>query len=244
MVENQNGGQYFRVNNCVDVMRNPFSTADQVIGCVNDDNTHMHTWNQLLEMEDRVPEDTMVMRKARVKEGTHAQCRLNPRPMNHPYCSLNRQPIGSDAEGNFVNDYYYYVDLMARDRKACFNIDSIDSWRKNKLKFIDPYNNKVLMHSRLIGALLNSRQIPENVKQILRGAYQFHMTDYPMNDTKKKRSQYMMPEYNSRSVRQRMGGSRFTATDADIAEAILIMSKQISPSKLKVIVGKMKRDLT
>ena len=119
---------------CLDVMRNPFSTADQVISCVNDDNMHMQTWNELLERVDRVPQGTLIMRNARVKDGEVSQCRLNPRPMNHPYCTLNNQPIGTSSNGDFVNEYYYYVDLWARDRKACFNIDSIDSWRKNKLK--------------------------------------------------------------------------------------------------------------
>ena len=232
----KSGGQYLSPHSCLDIMRDPFSTADQVIACVNDDNTHMRTWNELLEMADRVPEDTMIMRRASVKAGAHLQCRLNPRPMNRPYCMLNKQPIGTDSNGLEVDEFYYYVDLLARDRRACFNIDSIDSWRQNRVKFIDPYNNKVIMHSRLVGALLNSQQVPYNLKVILQKAYAFEITDYKVIEKKNKRRQSSITaEADGRYIKQRTGG-RSSVKDEEIAEAILAISEQLSASKLKSVV--------
>ena len=201
-------------NYCRNIMQNNNSTISQVKSCLDDESINIYSWNNLLDPEEQMPMDTLILRTELVGSQhtipDHVlKCRLNPRPMNYPLCPLNSSPIGYKRDGQFQDKYYYYKDLQAKDRKACFNIESIDAYRKGTCKFVDPFGNNVVLHERLVGALMKSSKVADAVKNILHNHYEYALTDYNFSRSPiAKRRNLEEIDANVRNVRKRAGGGR------------------------------------
>ena len=145
--------------------RDPKIGREQIREVVFDDRVQIETWNTFLSMSDELPDDTLIMRKAKIdldSKGQIPDATLNEirkcalasafedvtingfTYSEFPMCPIGMEGVGythveDESADPWAGEYYYYVNPKTNPpQRQCYMIGSIDRWRKGKGLFEDP----------------------------------------------------------------------------------------------------------